>query len=121
VKTLISSQKFRDISRNFVIFRDTKFREIKKLFREILNKYFAKFREISSTTLAESPIFFFSINANGENCTDTNILKNCCRKKISDIYAQRWLTEFSKPVLDARINDANSILKCLRSRPVTLV
>jgi hypothetical protein len=43
VKTLISSQKFRDISRNFVIFRDMKFREIKKnisrntklLFREI--------------------------------------------------------------------------------------
>jgi hypothetical protein len=28
VKILISSQKFRDISRNFVIFRDTKFREI---------------------------------------------------------------------------------------------
>jgi hypothetical protein len=30
VKILISSEKFRDISRNFVIFRDTKFREIKK-------------------------------------------------------------------------------------------
>jgi uncharacterized membrane protein YjjP (DUF1212 family) len=53
VKTLISSQKFRDISRNFVIFRDTKFREIKKLFREIRNKNSAKFRnrETSSTTL----------------------------------------------------------------------
>jgi hypothetical protein len=28
VKILISSQKFREISRNFVIFRNTKFREI---------------------------------------------------------------------------------------------
>jgi hypothetical protein len=55
VNNLISSQKFRDISRNFVTFRETKFREIKKkLFREIRNKYFAKFRDrkISSTTLA---------------------------------------------------------------------
>jgi hypothetical protein len=32
VKTLISSQKFCDVSRNFVIFHDTKFREIKKYF-----------------------------------------------------------------------------------------
>jgi hypothetical protein len=45
VKNLISSQRFRDISRNCVIFCDTKFREIKKLFREIRNKYLAKFRK----------------------------------------------------------------------------
>jgi hypothetical protein len=31
-----------EISRNFVIFRDTKFREMKKLFREMRKKYFAK-------------------------------------------------------------------------------
>jgi hypothetical protein len=57
VKTLISSQKFRDISRNFVVFRDTKFREIKELFREKRNKYFAKFRdrEISSAILYNAP------------------------------------------------------------------
>jgi hypothetical protein len=35
----MSSQKCRDISRNFVIFRDTKFREIR-------NQYLAKFHEI---------------------------------------------------------------------------
>jgi hypothetical protein len=56
VKNLISPQKFSDILQNFVIFPDTKFRKIsqnKKLFREIGNKYFAKFPEgkISSTTL----------------------------------------------------------------------
>jgi hypothetical protein len=41
---------------NFVIFHYTKFCEIKKLFSEIRNKYFAKFRdwEISLTTLTRT-------------------------------------------------------------------
>jgi hypothetical protein len=39
VKTLISSQKFRDISRNFVIFRDTKFSEITRNTKNYFAKY----------------------------------------------------------------------------------
>jgi hypothetical protein len=61
VKFLISSQKFRDISR-YEISRN--FAKWNKLFREIRSKYFAKFRdrEISSTTLIGRNHFTISVS-----------------------------------------------------------